>query len=151
MLYPFLALYLPVAILMDTVSCLHRMHGRLPTAAVTIRQDTTTMTTTQPKNQQHHYRGSGGDAASSLFRAAGTFWSPVTLRVTPAVAATSNSNHDDPDEVAVSHWTVVGGENSGSFETTTTATAAQYTVLQNLDHEQRIVWWATDRDRADHK
>ena len=79
---------------MDTVSCLHRMYGRLPTAAVTIRQDTTM--TTQPKNQQHHYRGSGGDAASSLFRAAGTFWSPDTLRVIPAVAATHQQQQPQP-------------------------------------------------------
>ena len=102
---------------MDTVACLQRLHGCLPTAAVTIQQDTTAKVS-------HH-------DASVWFRTASTFWSPVTLRVLPSKdngGPPQSSNN--PDEVAVSHWTVVA---DGGL-------TAHYTVFQNLDHEQRIVW-----------
>jgi len=113
-----------VAILIDTVACLKRMHGRTPSVAVTIQQDPTTNAMTSPFGSGSNSKGSD---VASWFRSASSFWSPTVVRVSPSSDGLSSN---DQDEVAVSHWTIVG------------EVSAQYTVLQNLDHEQRIVWAA---------
>jgi len=126
--HPFLLLCIfllfTVAILIDTVACLKRMHGRTPSVAVTIQQDPTTNAMTSPFGSSSNSKGSD---VASWFRSASSFWSPTVVRASPSPDGLSSN---DQDEVAVSHWTIAG------------EVSAQYTVLQNLDHEQRIVWAA---------
>jgi len=66
---------------------------------------------------------------SQLFLSASTFWSPRVLDVLPADGNNASQKHDN-DEVAIGHWIVKFKKES----------VAEYSILQNLDHEQRIVY-----------
>lgn len=138
-----------VAILMDTVACLQRTFGRPPATAVTLQSPS-------PSTESHGSAAANNNnnSVEAWFRAASSFWSPFVLRVISAKedegdshhhrhrdakTATNGllrpSRHNDPDEVAVSHWIVRGGTVTG-----------RYAVLQNLDNEKRIVWHTDDQD-----
>ena len=143
-----------VAIMMDTAACLKRTSGRPPTVAVTLQcpqqhppTESTGRTTTINNNSNNN--SSSISSVETWFRAASSFWSPLVLRVVRDTTSApwppqhnnsnnnSSSNNPDPDEVVVRQWIVQGG----------TATA-RYAVLQNLDHEQRIVWTIDDKHKT---
>lgn len=102
------------------------MHGRSPTVLVSL-QDSIEPISSVTRNQ--------------LFQAASSFWSPRALQLVTTDAASSNlqlrPKHGSEDEVSVGYWAVQG--------TTTKKTLASFLVLQNLDHEQRIVWTAAEK------
>jgi hypothetical protein len=110
----------------DTAACLKRTNGRIPTVLVSLQDANELNAASVTPNQ--------------LFQAASSFWSPTALQLLPTVASSNRllqPRDDNEDEVVVSYWNV--------NLATKKETLAAFTVLQNLDREQRIVWDAAGK------
>jgi hypothetical protein len=120
---------------MDSAACLKRITGHTPTVLVT---------TVGPNGNEG--AATCATTPTQLFQAASSFWSPTIVQLVPAGVDSPHKNissivvqaNVDSAEVAVSHWAVKGA--TANYKNKTFATLA---VVQNLEHEQRIIWDTT--------
>jgi hypothetical protein len=124
------------ALLVDTAMCMKRTFGREPIVLIS----TSASETATNANMM---------TISSLFQSASSFWSPTVLKIATSRVhgrwiKQQQAENGGGDEVAIAHWDVTCTSDNDQDEK-----QAEYCVLRNLDHEQRIVYAAACCQKKD--
>jgi hypothetical protein len=108
-----------VAILLDTSAYLNRKYGRTPTILISIR-------------------GSNDTSSHSVpFQTASSFWFPLYVEIVPTITplvGQAERKHDDGHDIVMGQYSIQ------VVSTCDKKGIATMSVMQNTNHEKRLVW-----------